>query len=323
MLSMTDYIERDVIQESEVEEPISEQQIMESFMALQVALAHVECMCEYQTIMEFCGEDIPSPVIYQEGDFADAFNQLLDNIVDWMSGIIRGIMQTFNRKHIRDAIATLTKDKRETYKFPENFRKSSIIIEVIFSYIDSFAEVLNDIQDGKLDNESDKKHIEVKLEGLSGVKCSNGEIKTVAFFKGFPGADKVKAAIDEGADKLTNKDDLIDELKKIHDLNIPVTGRKLLKRMEFDKNKTKVNGTVDKSINRKIRKCANNIAALYDGSINKFVDNLKNFYKENELKFESSNGSDKPFSETLRKRNFRDQTNPIGSHTPILRNNKS
>lgn len=323
MLSMTDYIDSELVTESDEFEPISEQEIMESFMALQAALAHVECMCEYQTIMEFCGEDIPSPVIYQEGDFADAFNQLLDNIVDWVSGIIRGIMQTFNRKHIRDAITTLTKDKRETYKFPANFRKSSIIIEVIFSYIDSFAEVLNDIHDGKLDNESDKKEIEARLEGLGGIKCSNGEIHTVAFFKRFPGADKIEAAINEGADKLTNKDDLIDELKKIHDLNIPVTGRKLLKRMEFDKNKTKVNGTVDKSINRKIRKCANNLAALYDGSINKFVENLKSFYKENELKFESSPGSDKPFSETLRKRNFRDQTNPIGTHTPTLRNDKS
>ena len=71
MLSMTDYIDAELIEESDIE-LITDKEIMESFMAMQVAFAQVECACEYQIIKEYCGTEIPHPTFYQEGEFKDA-----------------------------------------------------------------------------------------------------------------------------------------------------------------------------------------------------------------------------------------------------------
>ena len=324
MLSMTDYIERDVIQESEVEEPISEQQIMESFMALQVSFAQLECMCEYQTIIEYCGTEIPHPTLYQEGNFGDAVSAFFDNIADWLAGIVRGIMQSCNRKILKNMIYAIGRDKKTEYKFPKDFTSASLFVEIGLALIDHLASVLNDIKDGGLDNEKTKHVIEEKLEGLGGKINKNGDWQTAMVFNKALDESEFVRFKNQKIEELKDKDALMDELKKLYDINVPVTGRKLLKRLKFDKKETKRDGKIDKNINRLIRKAANNIAMIYDERFNKFIKNLEIFRRENEINTEGLPSLDnKPFREDIATRTFRNQTDPVSSFTPALRNDKS
>lgn len=324
MLSMTDYIERDVIQESEVEEPISEQQIMESFMALQVSFAQLECMCEYQTIIEYCGTEIPHPTLYQEGDFGDAVSAFFENIADWLAGIVRGMMQSCNRKILKKIITAIEQDKKTEYKFPKDFTSASMFVEIDLAMIDHLASILNDIKDGGLNEEKSKHIIETKLEGLSGKINKKGQWETMVIFDKTLPKEEFERFRDRKVEELKDKDTLIDELKKLYDINVPVTGGKLLKRLKFDKKESKCDGKIDKNINRMIRRAANNIAMLYDEVFNKFITNLEKFRKENEIKTEGLPSlNSKPFREDIATRTFRDQTNPVSSFTPTLRNDKS
>lgn len=324
MLSMTDYIERDVIQESEVEEPISEQQIMESFMALQVSFAQLECMCEYQTIIEYCGTEIPHPTLYQEGDFGDAVSAFFENIADWLAGIVRGMMQSCNRNILKRIITAIKQDKKTEYKFPKDFTSASMFVEIDLAMIDHLASILNDIKDGGLNEEKSKHIIETKLEGLSGKINKKGEWITTAVFDKTLSKEEFERFRDQKVEELKDKDTLIDELKKLYDINVPVTGRKLLKRLKFDKKESKRDGKIDKNINRMIRRAANNIAMLYDDVFNKFITNLEKFRKENEIKTEGLPAlNSKPFKEDTASRTFRNQTDPVSSFTPALRNDKS
>ena len=321
---MTDYIERDVIQESEVEEPISEQQIMESFMALQVSFAQLECMCEYQTIIEYCGTEIPHPTLYQEGDFGDAVSAFFDNIADWLAGIVRGMMQSCNRKTLKKMIYAIEQDKRTEYKFPKDFVSASVFVEMDLALIDRLASVLNDIKDGELNKRPEA--IRIKLEGLSGKMNKNGDWVTSQIFDSRWEASESFRLPKEKAEELKDKDALVEELKKLYDINVPVTGRKLLKRLKFDKKETKHDGKIDKDINRMIRKAANNIAFVYDDQFNRFIKKLEIFRKDNEIKTEglpSAASNTKPFNEKIASRTFRDQTDPVSSVSPRIRNDKS
>ena len=323
MLSMTDYIERDVIQESEVEEPISEQQIMESFMALQVSFAQLECMCEYQTIIEYCGNEIPHPTLYQEGNFADTINDWFDNLYEWLAGIVRGMMQACNRSTLRQVISAIERDKREDYKFPNDFLETSIDIEMNLAQIDSLAEVLNDIKDGGLDDEKTKQLIDDKLTALAGKFNKNTWLTGIIVPASFS-QEKYDRFVAGKRVRLTNKDELVEELKKLYDLNIPSTGKKLLRKLKFDKKETKQNGKINKDINRKVRKAANNIAMLYDNKFNTFIEKLKKFCKDNEISTKDLPSSGKKeYSAKWASRTFRDQTDPVSSLTPVIRNNKS
>lgn len=324
MLSMTDYIERDVIQESEVEEPISEQQIMESFMALQVSFAQLECMCEYQTIIEYCSNEIPHPTLYQEGDFVDTINDWFDNLYEWLAGIIRGMMNACNRSTLREAISAIERDKREDYKFPNDFLETSIDVEMILAQIDSLAEVLNDIKDGGLNDANMKQDIDDKLTALAG-KFDKNTWLTGIIVPGTFSQEKYDRFVAGKRTQLTNKDVLVEELKKLYDLNIPSTGKKLLRKLKFDKKETKQNGKINKDINRKVRKAANNIAWLYDKKFNTFIEKLKKFCKDNEISTKDlpSSLGKKEYSAKWASRTFRDQTDPVSSLTPAIRNNKS
>lgn len=318
MLSMTDYIERDVIQESEVEEPISEQQIMESFMALQVSFAQLECMCEYQTIIEYCGTEIPHPTLYQEGDFGDAVSAFFDNIADWLSGLIRGIMNMGNRNGLARIIKAIDDSNRTDFRFKAELVTTYGMIEWVLMEIDELAKVLNDIKDGAFDeNDKIKEHDMETLEAISKIRSADDADKLQSIV-----SDKDKKiateVVSQEITRIRNKDELVDELKKIHDLNLPVTGRKLLKRLEFNKKDTKKGDKMDKSLSRLIRRCANSIAKMYDIYIFKFVAALNDFCNDNEIKY-SLDVYKASSDNKWKSRTFRNQTEPVGSLTAKMR----
>ena len=315
---MTDYIERDVIQESEVEEPISEQQIMESFMALQVSFAQLECMCEYQTIIEYCGTEIPHPTLYQEGDFGDAVSAFFDNIGDWLSGIIRSIMNIGNRNGLARIIKAIDDSNKKDFRFKAELFTTYGMLEWILMAIDELAKVLNDIKDGAFDENDKIKETDMEtLEVLSKIRSAGDADKLQSAVSG---KDKRAAVeiVSQEMKRIRNKDELLDELKKIHDLNLPVTGRKLLKRIKFDKKETKKGDKMDKDLSRLIRRCANSIAKMYDIYIFKFVTALNDFCNDNEIKY-SVDVYKASSDNKWKSRTFRDQTDPVGSLTSKMR----
>ena len=107
-------------------------------------------------------------------------------------------------------------------------------------------------------------------------------------------------------------------IEDVNALDIPKTGKKLLKKVDYEKDTVKKNGSIDKEVQRLIRRASNNIAKLYDKAFGSFTKGLYDLIVENEIKLGEQ---DKAFLERTGKsiRTGRDQSKPIGGFTDPLR----
>lgn len=324
MLSMTDFIEGELVEESEIE-PITDQKILESFVSVQASLAQLDCLCEYQAIMEYCGDEIPLPALYQEYDVKDTIVAFFENVWDWLSGIVRGIINSCNRSTIARVITAIEDSNKNELKFRENLFVAHGMIETFLYALDEFARVLNDIKDGTFEENNTVHNEDVEFLKQLGELDIKDAIDHPEKFLNFSQGNytkeqlsKISNMVQTKTAKIINKDELVAELKKIYELNIPVTGRKILKRMEFNKKDIKNQDKIDKPTCMIIRKAANNVAKWYDKYVWAFVDNLKLFCKDNEINYVTSKAYQSK-TDNWKSRTFRDQSNPVGAFTSSAR----
>lgn len=331
MLTMSDYIESQIQEQAEL---IPQDQIMTQFMSMHLAASNILKICEYQTIQEFCvSEGIRIPSIIQEGEIMDAISAFFDNLVDWFMGIVRSIVGMFSAIKLGKCISALEKlNKNGNVVMSHGVCLGVHVFECALTVIDSFAEVLNRIElNGELKtNRADIiKDLELIEEGYGPlkaylIKSKNGKQKSDGFYvSDYDEKTKTWSEVQVTANVKPNEfagkfscDLVIEELKKIHNLDIPKSGRGILKKMKFNKDKVVgSDGKKDKEVIQLIRKAANSIASLYDGI---YVDTIKlveKFAADNDIKLsdvsEYKKEKDNPFS----KRNGRDQSDPLSIYT--------
>ena len=332
MLSMTDYLIQE--QTTEPDEYADESVVLEAFAAMQASYSYCEYMDRLLTINEFCiSTDIECPSIIQEGDFGDAVLSFFENIWDWICGLIRSMMGYFSKVKLSRIVKAL-KNTNKTY-FKEK-KKSKFIytrfgLMLCLTLIDDFCEVLNLISKNKLDDRRDEivELLQQIIDGdIPSLKRANSKSVKVAKIKGCPYDLEVPVEWIDTDCKSSDSDDkdydiisingLIQMIEDVNALDIPKTGKKLLKKVDYEKDTVKKNGSIDKEVQRLIRRASNNIAKLYDKAFGLFTEGLYDLIVENEIKLGEQ---DKAFLERTgkSKRTGRDQSKPIGRFTDPLR----
>ena len=313
-MTMTDYIEPQIIEEQD--EFVSESDLMSRFMGVQAALTQADCYCEFAEIAAFCGNDIQVPSIIQEGEVSEFFERLWDNICDWVRGIINSITQMFNKSMIRKFIKVVEPMKSEEFKMDINkdLKFNFTAMEYYYTLLDYLAIILNDISDGALDDDDKRARI---LSFLGGVKKST--VEKCEDVKSPETGESIKAKYDAYDKILTpkSKDDLLDALRKLVDLDLPASGRKILSRLKFNKKEIKRKKEVDKEVVRAFRKFSNTMAVSYDVIFRNITLALAAIEKLNGFSVYSSEysqtkGYTTPSGSKYDKNDFRDQTKPVG-----------
>ena len=330
MLSMTDYLIQE--QTTEPDEYADESVVLEAFAAMQASYSYLEYMDRLLAINEFCiSTDIECPSIIQEGDFGDAVLSFFENIWDWICGLIRSMMGYFSKVNLSRIVKAL-KNTNKTYlkeKKNSKFIYTRFGLKLCLTLIDDFCEVLNLISKHKLDDRRDEivKLLQQIIDGdVPSLKRANSKSVKVSKIDGCPYDLEVPVEwIDP--DRKSSSDDVyeglaidgvIQMIEDINNLDIPKTGKKLLKKVDYEKDTVKKNGSIDKEVQRLIRRASNNIAKLYDKAFGSFTKGLYDLIVENEIKLGEQ---DKAFLERTgkSKRTGRDQSHPIGGFTNPLR----
>ena len=337
MLSMTDYLIQE--QTTEPEEYADESVVLEAFAAMQASYSYLEYMDRLLAINEFCiSTDIECPSIIQEGDFGDAVLSFFQNIWDWICGLVRSMVGYFNTISLSRIIKALKKtDKSElVIKQHDEFFAIAFGMKMSLVLIDDFAEVLNLINKKRLDDSRDEiiKLLQQIIDGdIPSIKKAKEHSKSgkTMTLKGCPydleipkeffGPETEKDPSEDKKEVTSTfpVDNLINLISYINELNIPKTGKKILKKLEYEKDDVKKNGSIDKEVQRLIRRAANNIAKLYDKSFGMFCSSLRDVIVENEIKLDEQ---DKAFLERTgkSKRTGRDQSRPLGGgNTKFIR----
>lgn len=336
MLSMTDYLIQE--QTTEPDEYADESVVLEAFAAMQASYSYLEYMDRLLAINEFCiSTDIECPSIIQEGDFGNAVLSFFQNIWDWICGLVRSMVGYFNTISLSRIIKALKKTSKSelTIKQHDEFFVTAFGMRMSLVLIDDFAEVLNLINKKRLDDSRDEiikllqQIIDGDIPSIKKAKEHSKSGKTITL-KGCPYDLEIP---DEyftiGTKKKDDSDDkkeptstypievLVRLINDINDLNIPKTGKKILKKLEYEKDDVKKNGSIDKEVQRLIRRAANNIAKLYDKSFGMFCSGLRDVIAENEIKLDEQ---DKAFLERTgkSKRTGRDQSHPLGQSDTII-----
>lgn len=336
---MTDYLIQE--QTTEPDEYADESVVLEAFAAMQASYSYLEYMDRLLAINEFCiSTDIECPSIIQEGDFGNAVLSFFQNIWDWICGLVRSMVGYFNTISLSRIIKALKKTSKSelTIKQHDEFFVTAFGMRMSLVLIDDFAEVLNIINKKGLDDHRDEviKLLQQIIDGdIPSVKKAKEHSRSgeTVKLKGCPYdleipdeyfTFKSGKKIDLG-DKKDNKEAvysvevLIMFINDINDIDIPKTGKKILKKLEYEKDDVKKNGSIDKEVQRLIRRAANNIAKLYDKSFGMFCSGLRDVISENKIKLDEQ---DKAFLERTgkSKRTGRDQSHPLGkTDTELLR----
>ena len=338
MLSMTDYLIQE--QTTEPDDFADESVVLEAFAAMQASYSYLEYMDRLLAINEFCiSTDIECPSIIQEGDFGNAVLSFFQNIWDWICGLIRSMVGYFNTISLSRIIKALKKTDKSNLIIKEHdeFLATAFGMRMSLVLIDDFAEVLNLISKNKLDNRRDdiikllQQIIDGDIPSVKKAKEHSKSGKTITL-KGCPydleipdeffGPTTKKDGLDNKEDNkecIYPVDVLIEFIDYINAINIPKTGKKILKKLEYEKDDVKKNGSIDKEVQRLIRRAANNIAKLYDKSFGMFCSSLRDVIAENKIKLDEQ---DKAFLERTgkSKRTDRDQSRPLGGgNTKLLR----
>lgn len=335
MLTMTDYMEYGLAKEESI---VDDRTILEQFMSLQAASSNIEKMFEFHSIMEFCiDNEITVPSIIQEGDFGDAVVSFFENVMDWLHGIVRSIMDMFSTTTLDKLVLALNKLDNDIV-MPAGVCYAADSFESVLSHIDEFAEVINRIElnDGlKTERDQIIKDLDILYEGKSplvekikkNAVVGTSEIRTYSK-NGNTWQETVirlkdsNGKTNKGEDGQFSKETIIQTLTKMKTMNIPKTGRALLKKMEFNKSKVKTSdGKPDKEIIRLIRKNANLIATMYDLIFRDTLKFCKNLATSNNINIKELSNSVKidEKNNEFYKRNGRDQTKPLSHKTESLR----
>lgn len=308
MKTMSDFIMEQEISNTSVN---NDMEIMESFMKLSAVGAVAETYCEHAAIAEFATENGIN--VFTESDDNilkkawDATKEFFTKIWEWLKSLVRGIINFFTKSSL-DRLIVRLEEAQENHEL-----KSGWLSGIDLSKIDAEGVI-------KL------------VEDFSDAIKKGGEASNAAAIKGFIETaenylkkDNLKDSFKYDESKTEGATAVIKMLKRFAAQDVPSNGRKLLKKLDFDKSNYKKGGTgddkdkIDKDLVKSIKKGANLVAKAYDEYVDNTVKLVNKVLKKN-LKaadYKALDASRKEKFEALensRKANELDKTNANESY---------
>lgn len=289
MKTMSDFI---MEQEISTSEPNNDVEIMEGFMQVQAIGAVAECYCEHAAIADFATET--GCTVFSESDdniMKKAWNatkEFFSKIWEWLKSVVNGIIRFFTKSSVDRLIVKLKSLQNE------GKLKNSKTENKFNDYTDELETVNVEILKGINPNSLDVDEIFKLVEEFSDAIKTGGEASNDTAIKGFIDRaeaflkkDTVKEKFKQDDDKNMTVDAIIAVLERMSKADIPSKGRKLLKKLEFDKSNYKKGGTgddkdkVDKDLVKSIKKAANLVAKAYDTYVDNTVKLVNKVLKKN------------------------------------------
>ena len=271
MKTMSDFIMEQEISTSSVDNDV---EIMEGFMKVQAIGAVAECYCEHAAISDFATEAGLS--VFSESDdniMKKAWNatkEFFTKIWEWLKALVKSVINFFTKSSIDRLIVKL-----EEMKKSGDFKDATAMAGIDISKID--ADGILKLVDEFSDN------IKKSSETTDSAAMKGFIERAETFLK----KDTVKETFKRDDDKTSSLDDIIMKLKTFASKDVPSNGRKLLKKLDFDKNNYKKGGTgddkdkVNKDLVKDIKKAANLVAKAYDTYVDNTVKLVNKILKKN------------------------------------------
>lgn len=289
MRTMSDFI---MEQETTTSGYDNDMEIMEGFMQLSAISAVAECYCEHAAIAEFATESGLN--VFTESDDNimkkawDATKTFFSKIWEWLKSVVNGIIRFFTKSSVDRLIVKLKSLKNEgklKNTTPEN-RFNDYTDEL--EWVD--VEVLKGINPNSLDVDEIFNLVQEFSEAIKkgGEAANDTAIKSfIDRAENFLKKDTVKEKFKQDDDKKMTVEAIIAVLERMSRADIPSKGRKLLKKLDFDKNDYKKGGTgddkdkIDKDLVKSIKKAANLVAKAYDTYVDNTVKLVNKVLKKN------------------------------------------
>lgn len=273
MKTMSDFIMEQEISTSSVDNDV---EIMEGFMKVQAIGAVAECYCEHAAISEFATE--AGLTVFSESDdniMKKAWNatkEFFTKIWEWLKALVKSVINFFTKSSIDRLIVKL-----EEMKKSGELKSSSLLTDIDISKIDAdgILKLVDEFSDaikkgGEASNDAAMKSFIERAE---------------AFLKKDNIKDTFKKNGEDGA--ASKYDDVLAMLKAFSAKDVPSNGRKLLKKLDFDKSNYKKGGDgddkdkVNKDLVKSIKKAANLVAKAYDTYVDNTVKLVNKVLKKN------------------------------------------
>lgn len=283
----------DFIMEQEITTPSvnDDMEIMEGFMKLSAVAAVAECYCEHAAIAAFSQE--AGINVFTESDDSvmkkawNATKEFFSKIWEWLKSVVSGIIRFFTKSSV-DRLIVKLKELKKDGKL-SNSKQVAGFNEDTDQPEWKDVEILKGIDPKSLDVDAifdlvTKFSDEVK-KGAEGFKSEGSGIKNfISQAEDFLKKDTVKDKFKANDEKSADLDAVISVLERMSAADIPSKGRKLLKKLEFDKSNYKKAGDgdkVDKDAVKDIKKAANLVAKAYDTYVDNTVKLVNKVLKKN------------------------------------------
>lgn len=273
MVSMTDYMQQKMIQESasvnEVEKTEEELSaaVLESYLSTTAAFAKMECVCECANIIAFCESAevaVPAEASTYMESFWDGVKNVFETVIDWFRSVISAIIGLFASSKLQKLIAKLKQSTETEVKVDSDVGVMVNGTELIIGLLEEFKQVV--IDEAPIKKDVLRQLLEELEKAANTDNWSNGVMANSNPLK--TKSTEVAVAI---SGEFMPMSDLISVLERINKFDVPKRGSKLLKDLKFDEKaykKTDDDGNeteaVDKDMVRDIKKCSRILAKLYD-----------------------------------------------------------
>ena len=275
MKTMSDFIMEQEISNTSVD---NDMEIMEGFMKLSAVSAVAETYCEHAAIAQFAEENGLTVFSESVGDIVnkawEGTKKFFTTIWEWLKSVVNGIIRFFTKSSVDRLIVKLEEmrskintgynvETREDVAVLNGINPKVLDVDALFTLVEEFSN-----------------YIKSKEEG-SGVK--DFITRAEQFLK----KDDIKETFKKDESKFVTLDGILEVLKKMSKADIPSKGRKLLKKLEFDKSNYTKGGTgddkdkVNKDLVKEIKKAANLVAKAYDTYVDNTVKLVKKVLNKN------------------------------------------
>lgn len=274
MKTMSDFIMEQEITTSSANDDM---EIMEGFMKLSAIGAVAECYCEHAAIAAFSQE--AGINVFTESDDSimkkawNATKEFFTKIWEWLKALVKSVINFFTKSSIDRLIVKLEEMKRNG-----ELKNSSVLTGIDITKIDAdgVLKLVDEFSDAiKQDSEKATSTAE-SIKGFTE--------RAEAFLK----KDNLKDTFKKNEDSdASYYDDVLATLKKFSANDVPSNGRKLLKKLDFNKSNYKKGGEgddkdkVNKDLVKAIKKAANLVAKAYDTYVDNTVKLVNKVLKKN------------------------------------------
>lgn len=281
MVSMTDFMQQKMIQESAMNETMKTDEelsaaVLESYLLMTEAFSGLECACEYANIASFCeSAEVPTPKevsVYLES-FWDNVKDTFESVIEWFSGCIKGLMGAFASSKLQKLIAKLKQSGASdmTFKSDTDVWTMCYGTEVVIALLEQFRVTV--IDEAPASKDAIAKFVDILEKAVNSDNWAKDVIKqNNAIFNHAISPALTEYLADKSKHVEIHTSTIIELLEKINKFDIPKRGKKLLEGLKFDAKAYKatdadgkeIEGEVDKEMVRDIKKCARYLAKLYD-----------------------------------------------------------